>query len=85
MEAEALSIEAPDTFGSRLRGARLERSLTRRQLARSSHTTEQTITRYEHDLVHNPQEAIVLRIATALRVSPAWLLAGVEVSDRLLR
>lgn len=62
------------TIGSRIRLAREHADMTQEQLGKLCNTTKQTIFKYENDIVTNiPMDRIEV-IASALRVSPVYLM-----------
>ena len=62
----------PDTFGSRLREARLNKSRSRRELAEISGMSENSISLYERGQVE-PSLFAATCLADALGVSLDWL------------
>jgi transcriptional regulator with XRE-family HTH domain len=66
---------ALDTFGANLRAARARRGLTQEQLAHASGVTSGEISRMERG-VREPRITTLVRLADALDVPPADLLAG---------
>jgi transcriptional regulator with XRE-family HTH domain len=66
-----------DTIGERLRWARLRRGLSRDSLARASGVESATIGRLETDLII-PGPSAAHKLAQALHIDAAWLLAGSE-------
>lgn len=64
------------TIGQRLRSARLRQALNQEDLAAQSGVPVVTISRIENDHYDMPRPATVRKLATALTVSPGWLLFG---------
>ncbi len=64
------------TVGQRLRSARLRRVLNQEELAAQSGVPVVTISRIENDHREMPRSGTVRKLATALAVSPGWLLFG---------
>lgn len=65
----------PDTFGERLRHARLDAGFTQSQLVRRSGIPKPTLSRYENDHVM-PSLQTLSRLADALGVPESSLLPG---------
>jgi len=70
----ARSITSVNTFGTRLRHARLLRRLTQKELADACGLSQGAIGNYETDSRRRPQD--IFRIAEVLRVEAAWLAMG---------
>lgn len=64
-----------NTFGSRLRQARLQRKWTQKKLAEASGLTQSAIGNYESG--QRSSSRSLLRLARALGVNPNWLDTGV--------
>lgn len=62
------------TIGSRIRFARESADMTQEQLGKLCGTTKQTIFKYENDIVTNIPMDRVEVIASALRVSPVYIM-----------
>ena len=74
-----------NTFGSRLRHARMLRRLTQKELADACGLSQGSIGNYESGSRRNPKD--VFRIAEALNIEPAWLAMGtgpMELAPMLL-
>lgn len=63
------------TIGARIARARRDAALSRRRVAMLLDTTEERIARWERGTT-SPPAALILRIAEALGVDPAWLITG---------
>ena len=62
------------TIGERIHQMRKKKNMTLEDVAKLTHTTRQTIQRYEAGVVTNiPYDRIIL-LATALEVTPAYLM-----------
>jgi len=66
---------ASDTFGQRLKRARLDAGLTQSQLVRRSGIPKPTLSRYENDHVQ-PSLSTLARLAEALAIPESFLLPG---------
>lgn len=65
-----------DTFGQRLRNARLTAGWTQKELASESGLTQSAIGNYESGQRVEPTGAALVRLSRALRVTPEWLSQG---------
>ena len=63
-------------LGVRLEGARRARLLSQEELAAASGVGRNTIVRIETGAVGRPHGGTLRRLAAALDVDPAWLVAG---------
>lgn len=77
MEAQMKRKLRYDTFGERLRSARLSEKLSRRELAEKTHCCTYTIEGYERDGI-NPSLFITADIAKVLGVTIDYLVYGKE-------
>lgn len=68
---------APSEFGGRLAKTRLERGLTRDQLAQRANVTNSLLCRLETTPRNSTEAETIFRLAGALRVRPEWLWRGV--------
>ncbi|MEI2416298.1 helix-turn-helix transcriptional regulator [Orrella sp. JC864] len=68
------SITDVNTFGERLRYARMQRALTQQRLAQLSRVSQSAIGNYESGLRTSSRS--LLRLAKVLGVNPAWLETG---------
>jgi len=64
------------TFGQRVRHARLRYGWTQKELAHASGLAQSAIGNYESGQRTEPSGAALLRLASALDVSPLWLSSG---------
>lgn len=64
-----------ENFSDRLRHARKQRNLTQAALARASGLSQRTISSYETGM--RKSTTVLIQLAQALEVSPAWLTTGV--------
>jgi len=64
------------TFGQRVRTARLQRGWTQKELANASGLTQSAIGNYEKEWRTDPTSAALLKLASALSVTPEWLQQG---------
>lgn len=64
------------TFGQRVRTARLQRGWTQNELAKASGLTQSAIGNYEKGWRTDPTSAALLKLASALNVTPEWLQQG---------
>jgi transcriptional regulator with XRE-family HTH domain len=71
------------TFGQRVRHARLRCGWTQRELAAASGLTQSAIGNYESGQRVEPTAAALLKLAQALRVSPAWLNEGARSGESM--
>lgn len=76
----ARSITYVNTFGSRLRRARMMRNLTQAELARACGLSQGAIGNYEADSRRSAKN--IFRIADVLGVEPAWLAMGTGPMER---
>ena len=67
-----------ETIGERVRRARQRLALSQDNLAEMSGVPKVTISRVENSRYGPPRPSTVRRLATALGVTPAWLLYGEE-------
>ncbi|WP_427185483.1 helix-turn-helix domain-containing protein [Bordetella bronchialis] len=72
-----------ESFGQRVRQARIRRGWTQKQLADASGLTQSAIGNYESGQRVEPTAAALLKLAKALRVPPAWLGGGSPFEDAL--
>jgi len=77
-----MSDQETATIGGRLRRARLSRGLTQDELAELSGVPVVTISRIENNRYGTPRPPTVRKLATALGVTPGWLLFGEEQEAR---
>ena len=70
-----------DTLGGRLTRSRLSKGWTQHQLASAAGTSQAVVQRIETGKSRHPR--IVRDLASALAVSPAWLMFGVAVIEDL--
>ncbi|WP_156522952.1 helix-turn-helix domain-containing protein [Bordetella ansorpii] len=70
-----------ETFGQRLRSARLGAGWTQKELAGESGLTQSAIGNYESEQRVEPTGAALVRLAQALRVTPEWLSQGRPPTD----
>jgi transcriptional regulator with XRE-family HTH domain len=63
-----------NTLAERLRYARNLRKLTQKELARRANVSQGAISNFENQLRYQPRD--IFQLATALNVSPVWLLNG---------
>ena len=63
------------TVGDRLRHARQRRDLTQHDLAELADMSQGTVARIERGRL-TPRQYTIQRLATALDLSPEWLLSG---------
>ena len=74
------SIECVETFGSRLRQARLRLNWTQKKLAEASGLSQSAIGNYESG--QRSSSRALLRLAEALNVDPQWLDRGEPTYQR---
>lgn len=75
---QELPTEA-DTFGTRVQAARVEQEMTRQDLATAlGYERTSIVTRWESGQLQPTEIPVVESVAMALRVTPAWLLYGVQ-------
>ena len=70
-----------DTLGGRLTDCRMAKGWTQHQLAANVGTSQAVVQRIETGKCKHPR--IIHQLASALDVSPAWLMYGVNVIDGL--
>ncbi|WP_158310064.1 helix-turn-helix domain-containing protein [Bordetella petrii] len=70
-----------ETFGQRVRGARLRFGWTQKELASVSGLTQSAIGNYESGQRTEPTSAALIKLAQALDVTPEWLRQGKEAKD----
>jgi len=68
-----------NTFGSRIEAARVQREMTRQDLADAlGYERTSIVTRWETGQLEPTEISVVESVALALDVTPAWLLYGVQ-------
>ncbi|MDQ8030673.1 MAG: helix-turn-helix transcriptional regulator [Bordetella sp.] len=65
-----------DTFGHRLRNARMLHGWTQKDLALASKLSQSAIGNYESGLRLHPSGEALIKLTRALRVAPLWLSSG---------
>jgi len=68
-----------ETFGQRVRNARIRCGWTQKELALASGLTQSAIGNYESGQRTEPTSAALIKLAAALRVTPEWLRQGSEL------
>lgn len=74
------------TIGERIKESREAKEITQSQLAKSIHSTKQTIYKYENNIVTNIPLSKIERIAETLDTTPAYLMGWEEeqnIADQL--
>lgn len=79
-----MSRGTPDPAGAVIVRLRLERGITQERLAINSDITVATLSRIERGAVADPKVGTLRKIAKALDVSMAELVAVIEVGERAL-
>ena len=74
MNIDAITITGLENIGPRLRQTRLDRGLTQARLAERADTNQAVIQKIENGKSLRPR--IIMDIASALDVNPAWLQFG---------
>lgn len=72
----------PRSTGARIRAARKERGLSQTELAGAVGVTQPTVANWEHD-AHTPRRAALPKLASALAVTPDWILKGAAAPRKL--
>lgn len=66
------------TVGERIKSVRQDRGMTQAELAKKSHTTKQTIYKYEMGIITNIPSNRIEQVANALGCSPAVLMGWAD-------